>query len=156
MADAQGFETTLEWPATPGQKMPPEPGFSRDNRLAAKGRPELPGAQPPSFGGEGRGYNPEELILLSLSQCHMLTYLALAEKTRIVVRAYSDRAAGTLGKGASGRTQMVEAVLHPVVTVARGADVEAARALHARAHTHCFMANSVNFPVRNEPRIVED
>lgn len=156
MAEAHAFETTLSWPANPGQKLPPEPGFSRDSTMAAAGRPKLPGSLPASFGGDAGGYNPEELLLLSLSQCHMLTYLALAEKARLVVRRYDDRATGSLGKGTGGRTQMVEAVLRPRVTLARGSDVTAARALHERAHAYCYMANSVNFPVRNEPEILQD
>jgi organic hydroperoxide reductase OsmC/OhrA len=156
MADPHAFETTLAWPASVEQKRPPEPGFSRDSIMAAAGRPKLLGSLPASFGGDAKGYNPEELLLLSLSQCHMLTYLALAEKSKLVVRRYEDRATGSLGKGSSGRTQMVEVVLHPRVTLARGGDAAAARALHARAHALCYMANSVNFAVRNEPEILED
>jgi organic hydroperoxide reductase OsmC/OhrA len=156
MADAHRFETTLAWPASPTQKLPPEPGFSRDNTLAAPGRPPMPGSLPPVFGGNANGYNPEELMLLSLSQCHMLTYLALAEKAHLAVRRYDDQAIATLGKGASGKTQMVEAVLHPRVSLAPGSDAAAALALHDRAHAHCFMTNSVNFTVRHEPQIVED
>ncbi|MGZ5570822.1 MAG: OsmC family protein [Usitatibacter sp.] len=156
MAEEPRFEITITWPARPDQKLPPEPGFSRDSRMSAQGHPEVPGAQPPVFGGNANGYNPEELMLLSLSQCHMLTYLALVEKAKLVVRRYEDRATGSLGKGASGKTQMVEATLRPRVTLARGSDVAAARALHERAHAHCFMGNSVNFPVRNEPEMLEE
>ena len=156
MTPEHRFETTLAYPADPAQKLPPEADFSRDNRLAVAGHPPLPGAAAPAFGGHDRGYNPEELMILSLSECHLLTYLALAQKNRIAILRYEDRASGRLGKGASGRTQLVEVVLHPKVTVARGTDTAAAHALHERAHHHCFMANSVNFPVLHEPSIVEE
>jgi organic hydroperoxide reductase OsmC/OhrA len=156
MAEEHVFETHLEYPADPAQKLPPDPGFSRDNRMGAEGHPEMPGALPAALGGHNRGYSPEDLLILSLSQCHCLTYLRLAEKNRIAVRRYEDRATGRLGKGASGMTQMVEVVLHPRVTVPRGSDVALAQALHERAHHHCFMANSMNFPVRHEPEIVEE
>jgi organic hydroperoxide reductase OsmC/OhrA len=156
MSEEHRFETTLVYPADPAQKLPPDPDFSRDNRLRAAGHPEMPGALPPSLGGHDRGYSPEDLMILSLSECHLLTYLVLAQKSRIAVRRYEDRATGRLGKGASGMTQLVEVVLHPKVTVGRGTDLAAAQALHERAHRHCFMANSVNFPVLHEPEIVEE
>jgi len=116
----------------------------------------MPGDAPAAAGTTVAGYNPEELMLLSLSECHMLTYLNLAQKARLVVRAYSDRASCAVGKGASGMTQIVEATLRPRVTVARGTDLAAAHALHERAHHYCYMANSVNFPVSNEPSILEE
>ncbi len=156
MAEEHVFETTLEYPADPAQKLPPDPQFSRDNRLGAAGHPQVPGALPAALGGHDRGYSPEDLMILSLSECHCLTYLRLAEKNRIAIRRYEDRAQGRLAKGPTGMTQMVEVVLRPRVTVARGTDLAAAKALHERAHHYCFMANSVNFPVRNEPEIVEE
>lgn len=156
MAEDPVFETFLAYPADPAQKRPPDPDFSRDNRMGAAGHPDVPGALPAAFGGHERGYSPEDLMILSLSECHCLTYLRLAQKNRLAIVRYEDRASGRLGKNANGMTQMVEVVLRPRVTVARGTDVAAAKALHERAHHHCFMANSVNFPVRNEPEIVEE
>lgn len=150
------FETHLEFPLDPRQKLPPEPDFSRDNRMGAPGHPPVDGALPAALGGHDRGYSPEDLMILSLSECHCLTYLRLAQKNGIAVRRYEDRATGRLGKAATGMTQFAEVVLRPRVSVPRGTDLALAKALHERAHHHCFMANSVNFPVRNEPEIVEE
>jgi organic hydroperoxide reductase OsmC/OhrA len=155
MAD-EVFETLLRYPAVSGQKLPADADFSRDNVMGAEGHPEIPGALPAQFGGHNRGYSPEDLMILSLSECHLLTYLRLAQKNRIAISSYEDRASGRLGKNAAGMTQLVEVVLRPRVTVARGTDVAAAKALHDRAHHHCFMANSVNFPVLHEPEIIEE
>jgi organic hydroperoxide reductase OsmC/OhrA len=155
MAD-EVFETLLRYPAVSGQKLPHDADFSRDNVMGAEGHPEIPGALPAQFGGHNRGYSPEDLMILSLSECHLLTYLRLAQKNRIAISSYEDRASGRLGKNAAGMTQLVEVVLRPRVTVARGTDVAAAKALHDRAHHHCFMANSVNFPVLHEPEIIEE
>jgi organic hydroperoxide reductase OsmC/OhrA len=155
MSEEHVFETTLAWPADPGQTRPPDAAYSRDNVLAAPGHAPIAGSSPPVFGGEASRYNPEELLTLSLSECHMLTYLALAAKKRIAVLAYEDLASGTLGRGPSGKMQMVGVVLRPRVTVAKGTDLAEARAMHEKAHAFCFVANSVNFPVRNEPETVE-
>jgi organic hydroperoxide reductase OsmC/OhrA len=45
-------------------------------------------------------------------------------------------------------------VLRPVVTVRAGADAKRADDLHHAAHEKCFVANSVNFPVSCEAKIV--
>ncbi len=155
MSDEHLFETTLAWPADPAQPKPPEPAFSRNSTMGAAGHAAIDGSSPVPLGGEGARYNPEELMTLSLSECHMLTYLALAAKKRVAVLAYEDRATGTLGKGPSGKMQMVKVLLRPKVTVARGTDLADAQAMHEKAHAHCFMANSVNFPVEHAPEVVE-
>ena len=111
MSDA--FDVSVVWPAETTQKLPPDPAFSRDNWLAAPNKAEVFGSSPAVFGGDPKGYNPEELLTLSLSQCHLLTYLAMAAKRKISVLHYEDHATGQLGKNADGKMQMVEVVLRP-------------------------------------------
>lgn len=158
MSDTHQFEATLRWPASAAQAMPPAPTFSRNNILGGAGKPDLPGSSPTVFGGDDTRYNPEELLLMSLAQCHMLTYLAIAAKKRLSILAYEDRATGTLGigeHGTKGKMSMQEVILRPRVTVARGTDLTDARTMHDKAHANCFIANSVNFPVTHEVEIVE-
>ncbi len=156
MSEGHTFEASVRWPADPAQALPPDPAFSRNAVLASPGHPEVPGSSPTVFGGEASRYNPEELLTLSLAHCHMLTYLAIAAKKKMAVLAYEDRATAVLGKdAASGKMKILSAELRPRVTVAKGTNLEDARAIHAKAHEHCFVANSVNFPVANAPEIVE-
>ena len=158
MPDAHQFEATLRWPASATQVLPPAATFSRNGILGGTGKPDLPGSSPPIFGGEASRYNPEELLLMSLAQCHMLTYLAIAAKKQMSILAYEDRATGTLAIGefgANGKMSMQQVVLHPRVVVAKGTNLADARAIHEKAHANCFIANSVNFPVTFEAEIVE-
>ncbi|MBK6980086.1 MAG: OsmC family protein [Betaproteobacteria bacterium] len=156
MSDTHTFEATVRWPADPAQKLPPDPAFSRNAELGSPGHPPLPGSSPTVFGGDASRYNPEELVTLALAHCHMLTYLAVAAKKKMAVLAYEDRATAVLAKDpATGKMKIVSAELRPRVTVARGTNLDDARAMHAKAHEHCFVANSVNFPVTNAPEIVE-
>jgi organic hydroperoxide reductase OsmC/OhrA len=156
MSESHVFEATVRWPADPAQALPPDPAFSRNSVLACPGHPPVAGSSPTVFGGDATRYNPEELVTMALAQCHMLTYLALAAKRRVAVLAYEDRATAVLGKDpAAGRMKILSAQLRPRVTVARGTDLAAAHAMHEKAHEHCFVANSVNFPVHNAPEIVE-
>ena len=155
MSDEHTFETTLRWPADPAQEKPPVAAYSRNSVLGSPGHADVPGSAPPVFGGEASRYNPEELLTLALSECHMLTFLSLAAKKQVPVLAYEDHAVGRLGKGASGKMQMVHVQLRPRVTVAKGTDLAAVNAMHEKAHTYCFVANSVNFPVENAPEALE-
>ena len=156
MSDNHLFEATVRWPADPAQKLPPDPAFSRNAILGSPGHADVPGSSPTVFGGEATRYNPEELVALALAHCHMLTYLAVAAKKRVAVLAYEDRATCELGKDpASGKVKILSAQLRPKVTVAKGTNLDDARAMHAKAHEHCFVSNSVNFPVANAAQIVE-
>ena len=157
-ADFHEFSAVLRWPADAAQSRPPEASFSRDNMLRTEGKVEIPGSAPAIFGGDASRYNPEELLILSLAHCHMLTFLAIAAKKRMTVIAYEDRSTGKLGlgeAGVKGKMSMQEVTLRPRVTVAKGTDLADAMAIHEKAHANCFMANSVNFPVRHEAEIIE-
>ncbi len=149
MSEEHAFHATVAWPADPAQAKPPAQDYSRANTMAVAGRAPLAGPSPAALGGDDARYNPEELLPLSLSECHMLTYLALAARKGIAVLAYEDRATGVLGRGPAGRMQMTKVTLRPKVTVAAGTDLAEVRAMHGKAHVHCFMANSVNFPVEH-------
>src|SRR5690606_18715479 len=97
-------------------------------------------------------WNPEELLVAALAQCHMLSYLHMAVRAGVVVTGYEDRAQGFMAQQGLGG-HFTEVVLRPIVTVSQDSMVEAALAAHAEAYEHCFIANSVNFPVRHEPVI---
>ena len=90
--------------------------------------------------------------MVALSSCHMLSYLALAALEGLTVAAYEDAASGTMQEeGRGGR--FTEVVLRPRVTLAPGSDLARAEALHEEAHNICYIANSVNFPVRHEATV---
>ncbi len=99
MSEDHTFHTTLQWPAEPAQEKPPAATFSRNGILGSPGHPDIVGGSPPVFGGVTDRYNPEELMTLSLSECHMLTFLSLAAKKQVAVLAYEDRATGRLRSG---------------------------------------------------------
>ena len=88
---------------------------------------------------------------MSLSSCHMLWYLHLCAEQKIVVQEYVDDAEGTMVEDAKRGGFFTEVVLRPAITLAAGSDAALAAQLHERAHHLCFVANSVNFPVRVKP-----
>ena len=126
--------------------------YSRLFRAEIPGKPTMLGSADAAFRGDPKLYNPEDLLLVALSSCHMLSYLALAARKRIVVTAYEDEAKGTIivERGAG---RFTEVMLRPVVTIRAGCDEALALALHRDAHQECFIAASMNFPVWHEAEI---
>lgn len=124
--------------------------YGRQVLLRAVGKPDLLASADVPFRGDADRWNPEELLLAALSQCHLLSYLHSAVQHGVVVTAYDDAPLGTMAQvGQGGR--FTDVLLRPRVVVAHAAMVEAAVAIHAEASANCFIAASVNFPVRHEP-----
>jgi organic hydroperoxide reductase OsmC/OhrA len=128
--------------------------YSPDYEIGAEGKPVIHGSADPVFRGDRSRWNPEELLLASLSACHNLWYLHLAAEAGIIMTAYADRAEAVLEVGRDGVGRFKSVVLRPTVTVAAGSDIGRTRTLHQPTHEKCFIANSVNFPVECEPEIV--
>lgn len=126
--------------------------YSRTYEVSIEGKPTLTGSSAGEYKGDESKHNPEDLLLVALSSCHMLSYLALAAREGILVTSYVDEAEATMAMK-DRRVRFTDALLKPRVTVAPGADRAKAEALHERAHEICFIANSVNFPVRHQPVI---
>jgi organic hydroperoxide reductase OsmC/OhrA len=125
--------------------------YSRDHDIIFAGKPPLPGSAEPAFRGDATRYNPEELLVGALAQCHMLWFLHLAAESGVVVTGYRDDATGTMRVRSGGSGQFTEVVLHPHVTVRGDVDPGVLAELHDGAGDRCFIKQSVNFPVRCEP-----
>ena len=149
------YEARTRWTGNLGTGTSTYRAYSRDHEIAADGKPPIAGSSDRAFRGDPARWNPEDLLVSALSSCHMLSYLHLCAVSGIVVTAYEDRASGEMRETEDGGGRFVSALLRPRVTISQG-DAELARALHERAHHLCFIASSVNFPVRCEPEIVVD
>ena len=105
----------------------------------------VPAAASPEYRGEPDCVDPEEAFVAAISSCHMLTFLAIAARKRLVVDAYEDRAIGRMEKNAEGRIAVTRVDLHPKITFAPCVSVDAAalEKMHHDSHEHCFIANSV-------------
>ena len=145
------YPIRMKWTGNPGAGTREYRGYERAHEYSVPGKPVIPGSSDPAFRGDKTRYNPEELLVMSLSSCHMLWFLHLAAEAGVVVTAYEDEASGTMAESADTGGHFTEVVLRPRVTFGAGTDASRAAALHERAHHLCFIANSVNFPVRCEP-----
>ena len=153
MSKQHKYETTVRWTGNLGTGTTDYKGYGRNHEIGAPGKPLIPGSSDPAFRGDAARYNPEDLLVASLSSCHMLWYLHLCAVNKVVVLDYVDNAQGTMEETVDGGGRFLEVTLHPRITIAAGSDLDTAKRLHHDAHEKCFIANSVNFPVGCEPVI---
>lgn len=149
--NTHGYAVDIEWTGNRGTGTSGFRDYGRDHVVRAAGLPDLPGTADPSFHGDRDRWNPEQLLLAALAQCHMLSYFHLAVKHGVGVVAYSDAATATMRLNRDGSGEFIEAVLHPRITLADESRRALADSLHEQAHQVCFIARSVNFPVLNHP-----
>jgi organic hydroperoxide reductase OsmC/OhrA len=152
MANEHSYTVDVRWTGNLGQGTSGYRAYARAHEVSARGKPVIPGSSDPAFRGDPARYNPEELLVASLSACHMLWYLHLCADAGIVVMGYVDHASGTMAE-TSGGGRFTEVVLRPAVSIRRGGDAGLAVKLHEQAHDRCFIARSVNFPIRCEPQV---
>ena len=127
--------------------------YDRSVTLEIDGKPSIAASSDKPFRGDPGRWNPEDLLLAALSECHLLSYLHACVQAGVVVVDYRDEASGLMVEDGRGGGRFTEVVLRPHVTVADASMTDAATAAHAKANEWCFIANSVNFPVRHEPTV---
>ncbi len=149
MSKKHTFNTTLNWDGANGVGTTSYSAYSRNHIISGKGKQDILGSADPAFRGDSTKYNPEELLIASLSSCHMLWYLHLCADAGVVVTGYSDNATGTMTEEPNGGGRFTEVMLNPIITVKENAMEQKAMELHHKAHEKCFIANSCNFPVRH-------
>jgi organic hydroperoxide reductase OsmC/OhrA len=163
---AHSYHVRVAWTGNRGRGTSEYRGYARDCDITSRVTSEtdgvrgvtapapIAGSSDPAFRGDPGRWNPEQLLVASLSQCHMLWYLHLSSEAGVLVTEYTDDARGSMTEAADGGGRFTEVLLRPQVTVASPDMLEKAAALHEPAHEKCFIANSVSFPVRCDPVIV--
>lgn len=144
------YKAAITWTGNKGEGTSDYKAYDRSHTLHVLHKPEVELSSDTAFRGDSEKYNPEELLLASISSCHMLWYLHLCADNGIIVTAYSDMATGIMEESKDGG-RFTEAVLHPHVTLENSSMITKANELHELAHKKCYIANSVNFPVKHHP-----
>lgn len=157
MADRQHqYAVRVIWTGNNGTGTESYRGYARSHDISADGKPTIAASSDPAFRGDSSRWNPEELLVASLSACHKLWYLGLCSQAGIVVTAYEDMAEGSMVEEANGAGQFTSVILRPHVTISAASNEVKAMELHRQAHGMCFIARSVNFPVTNSPTITRE
>lgn len=146
------YVSRIEWTGNRGQGTRTYRGYDRTWNVVIPGKPTIACSNDPLLGGNPALHNPEDLLLSALAACHMLWYLHLASSAGLTVMAYTDDPIGIGESTPDGAGRFVEAVLRPCITLAAGDSVAEADRIHREIHRVCFVARSVNFPVRYQAR----
>lgn len=145
------YNTVIKWTGNRGAGTAGYRSYDRSHILSISTKADIACSSDPAFLGDSTKHNPEELLLASLSSCHMLWYLHLCSDAGVIVTAYTDQAKGIMEETADGGGRFISVTLFPQVAVSDASMINLANELHRKAHAMCFIANSVNFPVLHEP-----
>jgi organic hydroperoxide reductase OsmC/OhrA len=149
------YHVRVKWTGNDGEGTRTYKGYRRAHMISVDGKVPIQASSDPAFMGDDSRYNPEELLVASLSSCHMLWYLHLCSANGITVLDYQDAASGMMEEHDDGSGDFVRVLLRPSVTISAGGDRVKALKLHSVAHGMCFVARSVKFPVDAVPEIIE-
>lgn len=154
MSKEHHYKTSIRWTGNKGTGTSDYRAYERSHVISAEGKADIQASSDPAFRGDKTRYNPEDMLLASLSSCHMLWYLHLCADAGVIVIDYVDEAKGMMQEDGNGSGKFIEVTLFPLVTVAENAMIEMANELHKKANEFCFIANSVNFTVQHQPNTI--
>lgn len=151
------YHATVQWTGNEGKGTLNPTSYNRNHNISCpeKHNP-IQGSSDAAFSGDGKRYNPEDLLVSSISACHMLWYLHLCAVNKIVVTEYTDEAVGLMEETSNGSGRFKEVTLNPVIKITDAKLIEKATQLHLEANKMCFIANSCNFKINHKPRITTE
>lgn len=148
------YQATIEWTGNKGTGTDNYKNYERDHTISIENKVDILSSSDPAFRGDKTKHNPEDLFISSLSSCHMLWYLHFCSVNNIIVVEYTDKATGTMAEEDNGKGYFTEVTLNPTVVVTNQSMILKAIELHHKANEYCFIANSVNFPIKHNPTIL--
>lgn len=107
------------------------------------------------FRGEPGIHNPEQLLVMAASSCHMMSFLYCASQAGFDIRHYVDEAHALMPMRATN-TAITAITLHPTVTIANYTSSQQNQldALMDQAHDECFIANTLSCPITHQPTYI--
>jgi organic hydroperoxide reductase OsmC/OhrA len=145
------YKATIKWTGNNGKGTDNYSNYERSHLIVIENKPDILGSSDPAFRGDKTKHNPEDLLVSSCSSCHMLWYLHLCSEAGVIVTDYIDNSTGIMIETSNGGGKFTEVILNPIVIVSEPHMIDKANELHKKANELCFIANSVNFPVRHNP-----
>lgn len=145
------YRAIIKWTGNLGTGTDNYGNYERSHQIIIENKADISGSSDPAFRGDKTKHNPEDLLVASLSSCHMLWFLHLCSEAGVIVTDYTDHATGIMTETSNGGGRFTEVTLNPTVIVTEISMIDKADKLHQKANELCFIANSVNFPVKHKP-----
>jgi organic hydroperoxide reductase OsmC/OhrA len=153
MPKTHEYTVNAKWTGNTGKGTDSYRGYERSLTISAEGKTDIFCTSDTAFNGDKTKHNPEQLLLASISSCHLLWYLHVCSEAGVIVLAYEDRATARMIENTDGSGFFEEATLYPEVLVQHQSMIEKAIGLHEKAHRFCYIASSCNFPIRCKPDV---
>ena len=153
MSKNHQYKLTTVWTGNSGTGTSAYRAYERSLTVSAENKADILCTSDTAFNSDKTKHNPEELLLASISSCHLLWYLHLCSEAGVIVTEYKDHAVGTMIETADGGGHFTEVTLHPSIMVSDESMIIEAIALHKDANKLCYIANSCNFPILHKPTI---
>jgi organic hydroperoxide reductase OsmC/OhrA len=150
------YSLTVNWTGNKGEGTNGYKSYERSHEIVVEGKEIIKGSSDLAFLGNSTKHNPEDLLLASISSCHMLWYLHLCSDAGIIVTNYVDNAKGIMEEREGGGGKFTSVILYPTITLKDIKRQEQANALHTKANALCFIANSLNFKVQHQASFIGD
>lgn len=147
------YTTHINWTGNRGSGTMDYRAYDRDFTVKIDGKKDIMGSSDSAFNGDKSKHNPEDLLLSSVSSCHMLWYLHLCSDHGVIVLEYSDQATGVMQEDEDGSGRFVLITLRPHILIQSHGNVDTAISLHEKAHEMCFIANSLNCRIEIIPEV---
>lgn len=147
MKSTHHFKVQLDWEKTEDRKT------FKNHQIKIEDKPIIDVSAAKAFKGDASLLNPEDLLLSSITSCHMMSYLYCCSREKIDVISYKDNAEAILNVDEKGSGRIEKVILRPEVVIKDKIDLEMAEKLHIEANKLCFIANSCNFVVEHIPSI---
>jgi organic hydroperoxide reductase OsmC/OhrA len=151
MQKKHDYKAIIKWTGNTGTGTDNYRNYTRSYNISIENKSDILGSSDPTFRGDDTKHNPEDLLVSSISACHMLWYLHLCSEAGVIVIDYIDATTGIMAETLNGGGHFTEVMLNPTVVVKEKSMIDKANELHKKAHELCFIANSVNFPVKHNP-----
>jgi organic hydroperoxide reductase OsmC/OhrA len=153
---AHHYSLTVNWTGNKGEGTNGYKSYERSHEIIIEGKEKIIGSSDPAFLGDKTKHNPEDLLLASISSCHMLWYLHLCSDAGIIVTNYIDNAKGIMEETTNGGGKFTSIALYPTITLKNIEQQGQANALHTKANELCFIANSLNFKIGHEASFIKE
>lgn len=141
------YKASVRWQLSEGNFR--EGTYSRKHTWSFDGGVTVPASSSPQVVrvpySDPAGVDPEEAFVASISCCHMLTFLYLAQKQGFDIASYEDDAVGKMSKNAARVSWVSSVVLSPRIEFRgdRQPTREELEKLHDESHHECFISQSV-------------
>ncbi len=150
------YYTQIAWTGAGEDGTKTYKSYERLYDLNIEGKPSVVGSADPAFRGDAGCHNPEDMLVASVSSCHMLWYLHICSVSKVIVTSYIDNAEGIMEESADGSGRFTKITLRPRIKISSGSDLVKAEEAHAKANKMCFIANTLNCPIEHQPTIEWD